>query len=235
LSKNKLKKFEELESFERVFQPSFKDFFDKDFELKGKWNRKTFGNDYPLVLELGCGKGEYTIGLARTFKDRNFLGVDIKGARIWRGAKTSHLEGITNSAFLRTRIEFITAFFAPGEVEEIWLTFPDPQLKKRRVKKRLSGPQFLERYQKFLVNNGIIHLKTDNKVLYQYTHNLAKHNGLDILVSTDDLYHSGLADEILDIKTFYERQFLQQGMPIHYLKFRLPHDKHIEEPPGEEE
>ncbi len=187
------------------------------------------------MLELGCGKGEYTIGLARKFKSNNFLGVDIKGARIWNGAKTSNQEHITNAAFLRTRIEFINAFFNPGEVQEIWLTFPDPQLKKRRNKKRLSGSLFLQKYQKFLADNGIIHLKTDNQVLYKYTLALAKLNDLEVLVATDDLYGSGITDEILDIRTFYEKQYLARGMPIHYLKFRLPNEKILHEPPGEDE
>lgn len=235
MGKNKLKKFEELETFERVFQPAFDDFFDKDYPLKGRWHKDVFGNDHPLVLELGCGKGEYTIGLARKFKSNNFLGVDIKGARIWNGAKTSHQEHITNAAFLRTRIEFINAFFNPGEVQEIWLTFPDPQLKKRRNKKRLSGSLFLQKYQKFLADNGIIHLKTDNQVLYKYTLALAKLNDLEVLVATDDLYGSGITDEILDIRTFYEKQYLARGLAIHYLKFRLPNEKILHEPPGEDE
>ena len=230
MGKNKLKKFGELETFDRVIQPPFEEYFNNDFILKGKWKQEVFGNENPLVLELGCGKVEYTVGLARACPERNYLGVDIKGARIWQGAKTSNLENIPNSAFLRTRIEFIDAFFAADEVEEIWITFPDPQLKKRRNKKRLSGPRFLQKYQKFLVNNGPIHLKTDNQVLYEYTLNLARENHLEIEVSTSDLYNSGLADEITAIRTFYEKQFLAAGMPIHYLKFRLPHDKAIIEP-----
>ncbi len=149
LSKNKHKKFEELNSFERVFQPGFDEFFDTDYRLKGKWKREVFGNDHPLVLELGCGKGEYTIGLAKKFTDMNFIGVDIKGARMWKGAKISNVEDIRNSAFLRTRIEFISAFFGRDEVGEIWITFPDPQLKKRRNKKRLTGSLFLKKYQEF--------------------------------------------------------------------------------------
>ncbi len=231
MGKNKLKKFVELGTLERVFQPAFDEFFGKEYPLRGKWNREVFHNSHALVLELGCGKGEYTVGLARSFREKNFIGVDIKGARMWTGAKISNTENITNSAFLRTRIESITAFFGPGEVEEIWLTFPDPQLKKRRNKKRLSGPLFLGKYQQFLMPNGVIHLKTDNRVLWEYTHALASYNGLDIEISTDDLYHSGLADDILDIRTYYEKQYLARGMPIHYLKFRLPHEKIIREPP----
>ncbi len=230
MGKNKLKKFSELETFERVIQPSFGEYYQQDFRLKGQWKHEIFGNGNPIVLELGCGKGEYTIGLAQKYPERNFVGVDIKGARIWRGAKTSNTENITNSAFLRARIEFIDAFFAPGEVEEIWLTFPDPQLKKRRNKKRLTSPLFLERYQKFLVDHGAVHLKTDNDVLFDYTLNLARQNGLEIEISTPDLYRSGLAEEITDIRTFYEKQFLAEGMPIRYLKFRLPHGTDIQEP-----
>ncbi len=235
MGKNKLRKFEELETLERVYQPAFDDFFEKDFPLKGKWNTEVFGNARPLILELGCGKGEYTVGLAKKYEKRNFIGVDIKGARLWKGAKTSNIENIANSAFLRARIEFINAFFGRNEVEEIWLTFPDPQIKRRRNKKRLSGSVFLRKYQKFLINEGIIHLKTDSRVLFEYTLALATHNRFEVLVSTGDLYQSGLADEILDIRTYYENQYLAMGLPIHYLKFRLPNEKDILEPPGEYE
>ncbi len=234
MSKNKLKKFEETRHFERVFQPDFNEVFQKDYFLKGKWNKQVFQNKNPLVLELGCGKGEYTIGLASEYKEKNFIGVDIKGARIWKGAKESNEKSILNSGFLRTRIEFINSFFAKDEVEEIWLTFPDPQAKKRRMKKRLSGPRFLNLYQQFLINNGIIHLKTDSRVLYDYTLKLVQHNNLEILFQTDNLYSSGMEDKILGIKTFYERQYLEQGINIHYLKFRLPAEKEITDLPDEE-
>ncbi|MCF8380797.1 MAG: tRNA (guanosine(46)-N7)-methyltransferase TrmB [Bacteroidales bacterium] len=234
MSKNKLQKFDETLNFKRVYQPAFDEVHKKNYFLKGLWSKEVFNNDQPLVLELGCGKGEYTIGLAQHFPEKNFLGVDIKGARIWRGAKTSNEENIQNSGFLRTRIEIIDSFFAEDEVEEIWLTFPDPQLKKRRTKKRLSGSRFLFLYQKFLKSNGIIHLKTDSKVLYQYTLDLVNHNKLELLFYTDDLYHSGLKDEILQIQTFYEKQYLAEGMKINYLKFRLPKNVKIEELPDHE-
>jgi tRNA (guanine-N7-)-methyltransferase len=179
------------------------------------------------VLELGCGKGEYTVGLARLFPDKNFIGIDIKGARMWRGAKTSNEDQILNSAFLRTRIEFIDSFFAAGEVDEVWITFPDPQLKSRRVKKRLTNAAFLNEYRKFMVDGGLVHLKTDSKPLYDYTLQLAQSNNLEILVHTDDLYNSLLPEEVPDIRTFYENEYLIKGYPITYLKFRLKPDKEI--------
>lgn len=233
MSKNKLRKFEETREFKRVFQPPFEEVFQRDYPLKGNWNKEVYGNNNPLVLELGCGKGEYTIGMAKHYQDKNFLGVDIKGARIWKGAKISNEENILNSAFLRTRIEFIESFFAPGEVEEIWLTFPDPQAKERRMKKRLSGPRFLSLYQKFLIPNGVVHLKTDSSLLYEYTLELVKYNQFEVLFTTNDLYNSGLKDDILGIKTFYENQYLAQGIKINYMKFRLPAGKMIMELPDE--
>jgi len=235
LGKNKLKKFEELHQMERVFQPAFEDVFRKDHILKGKWKKKVFQNDHPLVLELGCGKGEYTVGLAKRYPENNFIGVDIKGNRIWKGAREANEDQLLNAAFLRTRIEMIDSFFEKDEVSEIWLTFPDPQLKKRRKKKRLSGVKFLTLYQKFLVNNGQIHLKTDNSVLYHFTYDLARFNNLDIQIATDDLYHSGMANDILSIKTFYEKQFLAEGLNIHYLKFSLPSGKPLKDLPEDEE
>ena len=166
MGKNKLKKFAEMEVLGHVIQPPFDDIFKKDHPLKGKWNPEIFENNNPIVLELGCGKGEYSVGMARAFPNKNFIGVDIKGARMWKGATESHEKGIRNVAFLRTRIELIESFFDKDEVSEIWITFPDPQLKNARAKKRLPGPVFLNKYRSFLVNNGIIHLKTDNDILY---------------------------------------------------------------------
>ena len=163
-----------MKTFDNVFQPSFKQVFQKDFKLKGQWASRYFRNENPIILELGCGKGEYTIGLAERFPDINFIGIDIKGARIWTGAKKAYLEKIPNVAFIRTRIEFINSFFSPAEVDEIWLTFPDPQLKKRRNKKRLTSARFLNLYRGFLKDRGIIQLKTDNPILYEYTLELAK-------------------------------------------------------------
>jgi tRNA (guanine-N7-)-methyltransferase len=229
--KKKQQRFAEMETFENVIQPEFDEVFGKDYKLKGQWHSQRFHNDHPVILELGCGKGEYTVGLARRFPEKNFIGVDVKGSRMWRGARTALQENLTNVVFLRTRIELINSFFGPGEVDEIWVTFPDPQLKKR--KKRLTSSRFLLNYSRFLKNNGKINLKTDNTVLYSYTLDLAQVNNFRIITQTDDLYHSGLNNELLEIRTFYEQQFLDQGMKINYLCFELPHEKTIEEPPEE--
>ena len=230
MGKGKLSKFEEMKAFPNVFQPEFDEVFNKDFHLKGSWTNKHFGNFNPLILELGCGKGEYTIGLAQKYPGINFIGIDIKGARIWKGAKKAHLENIANVAFVRTRIEFIKSFFGRNEVEEVWITFPDPQLKKRRNKKRLTSARFLNSYRDFMVPGGIVHLKTDNAVMYHYTLNLVKENNLEVLFSSEDLYGSGQADIVHGIKTFYEAQFIEEGLNINYLKFRLPENRDIFEP-----
>ena len=235
MGKNKLKKFNELNHFDRVYQPLLKEVIDKDYTLKGRWNSEVFKNDNPIVLELGCGKGEYTVGLALLNQNRNYIGIDIKGARIWKGAKTANESELKNVAFLRTRIELIQSFFQPGEVDEIWITFPDPQLKKRRNKKRLSGKTFLNLYRNLLKDNGLIHLKTDNDVLYNYTLKLAKYNKLEILKETTDLYASDFLDQVLSIRTYYENQFLEEGIKINYLSFRLPSGKVISEIDHEEE
>lgn len=232
--KNKLKKFQEVSEFNHVIQPSFEEVFKKKYMLSGHWNSDFFENNHPIVLELGCGKGEYTIGLASRFTNRNFIGVDIKGARIWKGAKESHKLNLANVGFLRTRIELIDSFFDEDEIEEIWITFPDPQLKKRRNKKRLTGARFLNLYRNFLKDKGIVHLKTDNEVLFNYTLQLAKENELPVLFETTDLYSSQPYDDILSIKTFYEKQFLEKGMNIYYLKFCLLKDRPIEELKDEE-
>jgi tRNA (guanine-N7-)-methyltransferase len=226
--KKKLQRFAEMETFSNVIQPEFEEVFGKDYTLKGLWNSHWFCNGNPVVLELGCGKGEYTVGLARQFPEKNFIGVDIKGSRMWRGAHTALLENLGNTMFLRTHIELINSFFGPAEVDEIWITFPDPQLKKKR--KRLTSSRFLNNYTRFLKDNGMIHLKTDNTVLYRYTLDLAMINGFRIRFQTDDLYNSGFSNKLPDIKTFYECQFLEKGMKINYLCFELPHDKAIEEP-----
>lgn len=224
-----------METFERVFQPEFEEVFNRDFHLKGEWAEKVFDNEHPIIVELGCGKGEYTIGMARMFPGKNFIGVDIKGARIWKGAKTANERSMKNVAFLRTRIEFIESFFGGAEIEEIWITFPDPQLKKRRNKKRLTGPRFLNHYRTFLKDRGIVHLKTDNDVLYRYTAALARHNGLEIITETDDLYHSAVLDETLSIQTTYEKQFLSEGSNINYIAFRLPQHAGIKALPEDDE
>jgi tRNA (guanine-N7-)-methyltransferase len=233
MTKKKLQRFAEMETFSNVIQPGFEEVFRKDFHLKGLWNHRWFRNGNPVVLELGCGKGEYTVGLARRFPGKNFMGVDIKGSRMWKGACTALQEKLGNAMFLRTHIELINSFFGPGEVDEIWLMFPDPQLKKKR--KRLTSSRFLNNYTRFLKNNGKIHLKTDNDVLYRYTLDLATFNGFRIRFQTDDLYNSGFSNDILDIKTFYEQQFLDKGMKINYLCFELPHEKAIKEPADEEQ
>jgi tRNA (guanine-N7-)-methyltransferase len=230
VGKGKTRKFEELKSFGNVFQPAFEDVFNKDFGLKNRWTGEHFRNKNPLILELGCGKGEYSVGLAKLFPQKNFIGVDIKGARIWTGAKKAFLEKIPNVAFVRTRIEFIGSFFGKNEVDEIWLTFPDPQLKKRRNKKRLSAARFLNLYRGFLKEGGIIHLKTDNGVLYNYTLELLHANGIAPLAATTDLYGNSQADLVYGIRTFYEEKFIEEGLNIHYLKFELPQDREILEP-----
>ena len=219
-----------MKGFDRVIEPPFEDVFRSEHELKGKWNIKWFRNNNPIILELGCGRGEYTVGLASHYPDKNIIGIDIKGARMWRGAKDAHILGLPNATFLRTRIEVTGSFFAPGEVDEIWLTFPDPQMKRIREKKRLSGPQFLNLYRRFLKDRGIVHLKTDCRELYDYTLALAQVNGLEIISSVTDLYREMPGDPLLSIKTHYEELFLKQGVPITYLSFRLPDEKEILSP-----
>lgn len=221
MGKNKHKRFQENLTFGNMLQPAFDDIFNKDYELKGRWRKDFFRNDNPVVLELGCGRGEYTVSLGEMFPDKNFIGVDIKGARMWRGAKTATENGMDNVGFLRTRIEFIGSFFGEGEVDEIWITFPDPQLKKSRVKKRLTAPGFLEAYSKFLRPDGKVHLKTDCLHLHEYTKAVIEANGLTAEFADSDIYGNGSADEILSIKTTYESQFLAGGKAITYVKFGL--------------
>ncbi|MEZ7955174.1 MAG: tRNA (guanosine(46)-N7)-methyltransferase TrmB, partial [Bacteroidales bacterium] len=235
MGKDKLRRFEENKSFKCLFQPEFEEIFRRDYYMKGKWHELCFGNTRPVVLELGCGRGEYTIDMAKRYPDKNFIGMDIKGARLWRGAKSATEAGMGNAAFLRTRIEFIEWLFAPEEVSEIWITFADPQI--RRDNKRLTAPVFLERYQKFLVSGGIIHLKTDSPYLHEYTCAIAEKNSLEVLNLVKDVYKSiengtisGERAELLSIKTHYEEQFISQGHPITYLSFRLPADKKIVAP-----
>ena len=219
MGKNKLKKFSENHTFRCMVQPEFDEIFGKDHPLKGHWRSDFFGNDNPIVLELGCGRGEYTVGLAAAHPEVNYIGVDIKGARMWRGAKTATEQEMANVAFLRTRIEFIGSFFAPGEVDQIWITFPDPQMNKRRVNKRLTAPGFLERYAQFLRPDGIIHLKTDSGHLHNYTRAVLEANGIVPTVCCDDIYGKGIADARLSIKTTYETRFLAEGLPITYLQW----------------
>ena len=228
MGKNKLKKFADMETFGCVYQFPWGVLESGACPMKGNWHERCFHNDNPIVLELGCGKGEYAVGLGKRFPDKNYIGIDIKGARMWTGAKMVERQHITNVAFLRTCIELIDRMFAPGEVSEIWITFPDPQMKK--VNKRLTSTRFLENYRKVLEDNGVIHLKTDSPFLYTYTRELIKVNSLPVEVDTDDLYASGMADDILEIKTHYEMQWLQRGLTIKYLKFHLPHAGELQEP-----
>ena len=235
MSKNKLSKFADMATYPHVFQPEGSPFdLPADGGMKGRWGKDFFKNDNPIVLELGCGRGEYTVGLAKRFPDKNFIGIDIKGARMWTGATESLQLGLKNVAFLRTRIEFIGNFFAPDEVSEIWLTFSDPQMKKPT--KRLSSTYFLERYRQFLADNGMIHVKTDSNFLFTYTELMLQHNNLMPLMTTRDLYNSPEFAEnaqfspLLQIQTYYEQQWLARGIPIKYICFRLPHDGQLTEP-----
>ena len=233
MGKKKLSRFKELENLEKVFQPPFEEVFRQDYHLKGQWCSSVFGNKQELVLELGCGKGEYTVGLARLNPHKNYMGLDIKGARIWTGAKAAQNESLSNVAFLRTRIDFVNSFFAQNEVSEIWITFPDPQGKRRRLKKRLPGAHFLNMYRAFLKDGGRIHLKTDNLQLYKDTLELVLYNKLDVEHRSTDVYSEGWNDERDSIQTYYEKRFLSEGMKINYLCFRLPAGKEIRELPNE--
>ena len=235
MGKDKLKRFAEMEVMPNVLQPKLSEVFEKNYSLKGNWSNEFFNNDLPLVLELGCGKGEYTNALARNYPSTNFLGIDIKGARMWRGAKTAVEENIANAGFLRTRIEWISSFFGNQEISEIWITFPDPQLKERRAKKRLTGSLFLNRYKYFLKPDGIIHLKTDSAELYAYTKELLKHNSEPVLCDYSDIYNENEIDPILHVKTHYEKIFLEEGKKITYLQFGLNMNKNYLEPPMPEE
>ena len=232
MPKGKLQKFAEMETFPNVFQFPYSAMADnKPFAMKGSWRSDYFHNDNPIVLELGCGKGEYTVGLARLFPNVNFIGVDIKGARMHQGAKQALEEKLPNVAFLRTNIEIIDRFFDNDEVQEIWLTFSDPQMKNPR--KRLSSTYFLQRYRHFLTDGGIVHLKTDSNFLFTYTSLMVEHNKLPLVFKTDDLYHTEGIDEatrqILGIQTYYESQWIERGLNIKYLKFHLPKASELEE------
>ena len=217
MGKNKLQKFDDMSGFPHVFQYPFAVLQEKGFEMKGKWNELFFKNNHPIVLELGCGKGEYTVGLGKLFPDKNFIGIDIKGARMWTGAKQSLEDGMTNVAFLRTHIELINRFFAEGEVSEIWITFPDPQMSK--VNKRMTSSRFMKLYREILSDSGLIHLKTDSNFMFTYTCEMIKVNHFPVLIQTNDLYNSNIADKILSIQTFYEQQWLNRGLNIKYIQF----------------
>ena len=224
-----------METYENVFQYPFSVIDNVPFEMKGKWREQYFHNDHPIVLELGCGKGEYTVELAKLYPQMNFIGVDIKGARMWTGATQALHEGLKNVAFLRTNIEIIERFFAEDEVQEIWLTFSDPQMKNPR--KRLTSTYFMMRYRKFLVDGGIIHLKTDSNFLFTYTTYMVEKNHLPVLFRTEDLYHlenlesiGNLDPKVLSIQTYYESMWIARGLNIKYMKWQLPHQGELEEP-----
>lgn len=237
MGKNKFKRFQENLTFNCLVQPDFEEIFNQDYALKGSWNSTFFETSQPIVLELGCGRGEYTVELAQSDPTKNFIGVDIKGARIWRGAKSVTDNGMKNAGFLRTRIEFINSLFGTDEINEIWITFPDPQIKKGRAKKRLTSSLFLNRYRKFLAPNGVVYLKTDSKHLYEYTKTVLDANNIKPIECCDDIYGTGFADPVLSIKTTYEARYLKEGLPITYISFSLP-DHQIIEPifaPDEQE
>ena len=221
MGKNKLKKFAEMETFTNVFQPPYK-------PMAGYWRETYFQNGHPIVLELGCGRGEYTVGLAEKYPDKNFIGVDIKGARMWAGAKQAIEKGLKNVAFLRTQIEFITEFFAADEIDEIWITFCDPQMKK--ATKRLTSTYFMQRYQRIVKPNGLIHLKTDSPFLYTYTTEMLRLNPYPVLANTDDLYACDRYPDARALQTHYEKQWLDRGLSIKYIEWQLTHLEHFEEP-----
>ncbi len=224
MSKNKLKKFAEMETFHNVFQCGAQEVETSSvLAMAGHWREKYFKNDNPIVLELGCGRGEYTVGLAKRNPDKNYIGIDIKGARMWAGAKQAETEGISNVAFLRINIEMLCRFFAENEVDEIWITFPDPQMKK--VTKRLTSTYFMERYRQVLRPNGVIHLKTDSPFLYTYTDAMVLENNYPIVVNTNNLYEADASSKIEEarcLQTHYEKQWLDRGLTIKYIAWKLP-------------
>ena len=235
MSKGKLAKFADMETYENVFQYPYSVVEHVPFEMQGHWHEQYFHNNNPIVLELGCGKGEYTVGLAKRYPHMNFIGVDIKGARMWTGATQAIKEGMKNVAFLRTNIEIIDRFFAPDEVQEIWLTFSDPQMKNPR--KRLTSTFFMNRYRRFLIDKGFIHLKTDSNFLFTYTTYMVEKNHLPLVLSTSDLYaeNSENSDyseysEAASIQTYYEQMWIDRGLNIKYMKFHLPHEGELVEP-----
>ena len=229
MGKNKLKKFREMESIDFVHQYPFARLQSEGFPLRGRWHSDFFHNDRPIVLELGCGKGEYTVGLARRSPEKNFIGIDIKGARMWTGATEALRLGLDNVAFIRTDIELLPMFFAPGEVSEIWITFPDPQMKK--VRKRLTSTRFMNLYRQVLADGGLVHLKTDSPFLYTYTDAMVDLNKLPVEDRTDNLYAREMPDDdVLRIRTYYESQWIDRGLTIKYISFRLPAAPELTEP-----
>ena len=239
MGNGKLAKFADMERYENVFQYPYGVMADIPFEMKGHWNEQYFHNDHPIIIELGCGKGEYTVELAKLYPGMNFIGVDIKGARMWTGATQALQEGLKNVAFLRTNIEIIDRFFGQDEVKEIWLTFSDPQMKNPR--KRLTSTYFMNRYRHFLQDRGVIHLKTDSNFLFTYTSYMVDMNHLPLLFRTEDLYGvlgeeraavvgTALSPEILSIQTYYEKMWMDRGLNIRYQQFLLPREGELREP-----
>ncbi|MBD0830929.1 tRNA (guanosine(46)-N7)-methyltransferase TrmB [Aestuariibaculum sediminum] len=221
-SKNKLKRFRENETFSNVYQPTRDQLVNEDYDNKGKWNEKVFKNENPLVLELGCGKGEYSVALAKKYPNKNFIGIDIKGARFWRGAKTAIEENIPNVAFLRTQIELIDHAFGKNEVDEIWITFPDPQIKYKRTKHRMTNAEFLARYKIILKEDGVVNLKTDSEFMHGYTLGLLHGAGHEVLYANHNVYkQEGSPEEVTSIQTFYESQYLEQNKAITYIRFKI--------------
>ena len=221
-SKNKLKRFKENETFENVFQPTREEVVSGEFSLKGKWNANFFKNDNPVIVELGCGKGEYSVGLAERYPEKNFIGIDIKGARFWRGAKTAQDLKMHNVAFVRTQIELINFIFAENEVDEIWITFPDPQIKYKRTKHRMTNSDFLQLYKKILKPNGIVNLKTDSEFMHGYTLGLLHGAGHEVLYANHNIYkNEGAPSEVTQIQTFYEKQYLEINKAITYICFKI--------------
>ena len=221
-SKNKLKRFRENETFNNVFQPTRQELVDEQYPLKGHWNTTFFKNNNPLVLELGCGKGEYSVELAKKYPNKNFIGIDIKGARFWRGAKTAIEDKIPNVAFIRTQIELVEFVFSKNEVDEIWITFPDPQIKYKRTKHRMTNTTFLQRYKTILKPEGVVNLKTDSEFMHGYTLGLLHGEGHEVLYANHDVYHQeGSPEEVTSIQTFYEGQYLKQDKAITYIRFKI--------------
>lgn len=221
-SKNKLKRFRENDTFSNVVQPSREELVEGRFALKGNWKQRFFKNQNPIVLELGCGKGEYSVGLAREYPEKNFLGIDIKGARFWRGAKTALEENMSNVGFMRTQIELIDHAFVKEEIDEIWITFPDPQIKYKRTKHRMTNSEFLQKYKQVLKPGGCVNLKTDSEFMHGYTLGLLHGEGHEILDANHNVYKNEYSPkEVIGIQTFYEKQYLDQGKPITYIKFRV--------------
>ena len=221
-SKNKLKRFKENETFTNVFQPSRVDLVNKQYNLKGNWNATFFKNNNPLILELGCGKGEYSVELAKKYPEKNFIGIDIKGARFWRGAKTAMEENIPNVAFIRTQIELVEYVFGEHEVDEIWITFPDPQIKYKRTKHRMTNAEFLKRYKTILKPEGTVNLKTDSEFMHGYTLGLLHGEGHEVLYANHDVYkQEGCPEDVTSIQTYYESQYLEQNKAITYIRFKI--------------